>query len=343
MAVTQVQNSKANIKKPSVNDIPFNASIPVANSYTAVSTAGQTTIANLGFSVDTTAPASFQLFVDGKLLTLGAANDYTFAAIAADGTSSAIQLNFSLPANLNINAIKLGVKPEREFQTDNRFTQLYEAEGQGFQAFVGTQNVLTATTTVGTPAGGTFYSSIVNRTSMIDLSQDLKARMGVDRIITQQLYQLQNEFGVAGEPVWAHTNDTNQIRFVGNWASQVGSNGVINFNNNFGTDFVEVTFCGTGLNMLTNLSANASRSLVASVDGGTEGSNLLVLASSYNALLAGRNTGTNMVLPIISGLTYGIHTVKIRDAGTAAAFAVYGFEIINTSPNIITNPGVAYI
>ena len=91
----------------------------------------------------------------------------------------------------------------------------------GFQPYVDTTtNTIVATASAGTPAAGYFYSSIVGRASMPDLSQNLKPAMGIERIMTQQIYQLQNEFGPNGEPVWATPNDQfGQIRCVGSWTS----------------------------------------------------------------------------------------------------------------------------
>ena len=136
-------------------------------------------------------------------------------------------MNSAIPAGLNIQGIKLGLKKESEFLQDARFTAIYEGIDQGLQGFVRTSDLMTATTTAGTPSAGQFYSSISNRASITDMTKDLKARMGVDRIPTQQIYQIQNEFGPNGETVYGVVNDTlNLIRFVGpNWFNSVSSFG----------------------------------------------------------------------------------------------------------------------
>jgi hypothetical protein len=343
MPITQSLNSKANIKKSTSNDLPFSPAQPVLNTYLATSTSNQTAIANLGFTVDTVNnPNAFFLFVDGKKLTQGASNDFTFAAVATDGTSSSIALNQAIPANLNIQAYKLGLKPEAQFGMDNRFTQLYEAQGNAFQGFVNTTSFISvATATTGTPAAGTFYSSIVGRAPMVDLSQDLKARFGIDRIMTQQIQQLQNEFGPNGEPVWATPNDTNgQIRFVGNWSSSASINGNLVLGGANTTDYIEITFYGTGLNILTPL-FGAGWDIRSSLDGGTETSN--ITAGTYASVLGNRNYSTNQVLPVYSGLALGIHTVKLRQ-GASQSMGFQGFEVINANSTslINVNPGVAY-
>ena len=123
MSILQKVNTKANIRKLSEADIPFQPKIPVLNRYETESIASQTVI-NLNFSVDQENKEAFQLFIDGKLLREGLSNDYIFTSIGFDNTSSQVTLNFSLPAALNIIAIKLGAKKESDFGSDNRFTQM---------------------------------------------------------------------------------------------------------------------------------------------------------------------------------------------------------------------------
>lgn len=336
MAFIEQVNSKANVKQFTNNDLPFAPSQPVINSFYAVSTAGQTSIANLGFSIDTVNnPDVFFLFVDGKKLRLGSAADYQFAAIAADGTSSQITFNLALPAGLNIQAYKLGLKPEVQFLMDNRFTNLFEGQGQGFQGFVNTTSFISvATATVGTPAAGTFYSSITNRAPMADLSQDLKPRMGIERIMVENIFPLQGEFGPNGETVWGALNDTfGQIRYIGGWANSLNASGM-RAGNSLAADYLEITFYGTGLNVLALASDTVSASYA--VDGGSSTSFFTATAS---AVLQARNYGTNQVLPVVAGLTLGVHTVKI--IGTT--LDLYGFEILNESSSVKVNSGISYI
>jgi hypothetical protein len=349
MGITSSLNSKANVKRSTQNDLPFSPAQPVINSFYGTSTAGQTVI-NLGFTIQAATNGSnvaftdiFFLFVDGKKLNLGASNDYTFTSIGSDGTSSQVTLNFALPVNLNIQAFKLGLKAEIAFGTDNRFVQLYEAQGNGFQAFVNQTTLMSPTTTAGTPAAGTFYSTITNRAQMVDLTQDLKPRMGIERIMTLQSAPLQNEFGHNGELVFALVNDTlGQVRFVGSgWQGFNNLNGVkqLSFNQN---DYVEITFYGTGLNLLTAF-PQAGLDIRVSVDGGTESGNIVATGSS---VLAQRNYGANQIVQAASGLSAGVHTVKLRNNATTTEIDVFGFEIlnVNSSPtNVSVTPGVSYL
>lgn len=336
MSVTQPVNSKANIKKTSSSDVPYSINQPVMNEYEATSTLNQTVI-SLSFSVDQSATSNFMLFVNGVKLRLGASHDFVFTSIGSDNTSSQVTLNYGLSANLNIYACKLGLKKESEFQTDNRFVQMYQGQTQGFRGFVSSESTISATTSVGAPVAGTFYSSIQNRASIIDLTQDLKARMGIDRVVVPGLFLIPTEFGVNGESVFGVTNDKfGQIRFVGSWSSLVTTNGV-SVQAGTTSDYTEITFVGTGLNVMALLNTSGL-GLVAAVDGGAEGSNLISLA--YSGVLATRNYSTNQVVPVVSGLAYGVHTVKIRNS--AGTNQIYGFEVVNSSSTISVSPGVSY-
>ena len=342
MPITQAMNSKGNVKKFTNNDVPYTPQFPVVNRYETTSTASQTVI-NLNFSVDQSNTDSFFLFVDGKALRSGSANDYTFTAISSTNTSSQITLNYAIIANLNIIAIKLGVKKEAEFLMDNRFTQLYANQAAGFQGFISqTDYLINPTTTTGTPTTGSFYSSVVGRASMPDLSQDLKPKFGIERTIIQNIYQLQNEFGPNGEPVWATPNDTfGQIRFVGSWTSQIDIYGPRQYSGLTG-NFIEIVFYGTGLNLITLLNGGTFDCSV-SVDGiVTKASG--VYPTSNSGVLQGRNFSPNQILPCASGLTLGLHTVTLTSLNSNG-FNFAGFEILNqnaTPANISVNPGIIY-
>lgn len=340
MALTRAVNSKANIKGNTSNDLPVSPKQPVLNKFTSISTFGQTII-NLSFSVDTTISEQFLLFVNGQLLTQGSSNDYVFSSINSDSTSSQVTLNSAMVANWNIQAYKLGLKPESEFGVDNRFVQLFEAQNNGFQGFINQSNLLSATSSIGTPSAGLFYSQIANRQSIMDLSQDLKPRMGIDRLPVQQISQIMNEFGPNLERVFASASDTrNQLRFVGEWANNSSSFGTFPFTNSVNA-YVEVVFYGTGLNMLIPVEANA-KDLRVSIDGGSEGSNLYTVGASGSAVLTGRNYASNSVLPIVAGLTLGVHTAKIR-VNAAQNVHCMGIDILNESNLVKTNPGIGYI
>lgn len=218
---------------------------------------------------------------------------------------------------------------------------LQEIHEQGLQSFVNVNTLMTPTATAGTPVAGTFYSSISQRKAIVDLSQDLKARMGIERIAAQTIYQIQDEFGPSNERVWGLTNDYfNQIRFVGSaWVADNTSNGIRITTTGNTTDFVEVTFYGTGLNILLFYNS-AARDIRYAVDGGSESANILSAAPS--AILAARGYNINYVQPVVSGLSLGIHTVKIRNADSTDGLQLYGFEILTETTSLRVPPGTSY-
>jgi hypothetical protein len=341
-------NPKSNIKQQSMGDIPAYAGQPVISRYEADSTASQTLI-NFGFNLNTANKDAFLLYVDGKLLREGASNDFTFTAVDAGGNTSQALLNSPIPAGLNIIAIKLGTKKEQEGLIDGRLTELYEFSRDGFQGFV-VPPLMTATATTGAPAAGVFHSNIVNRAPMPDLRNDLGVRFGVERIHTNSIVLVPNEFGPNLEQVFRAVNDTqNRIRFVGQWqvTNDASGNRVDGFLSaaNDQSSYIEVVFYGTGLNWLCAPTGLASGDVRVSVDGGAEGSNIH-LGDATGSPLYPRNYNPNQILNVASGLTLGVHTVRIRKNHTTAQFMnTWGFEILNqnaTATNLSVAPGVAY-
>jgi hypothetical protein len=244
-------------------------------------------------------------------------------------------LNFSLELIQDV-----AVVDNIDVNTSN-ISYLQEINQQGFQGFVNSSTLITPTTTTGTPAAGTFYSSITNRASIPDLTANLRAQMGIERIMTQQLQQLQSEFGPNGEIVWATPNDlNNQIRFVGPWTVNADSSGqYINTAAN-SAGYVEIVFYGTGLNLLAYLDTN-NRNATVSVDGGAAGAN--IIPQSASAVLGSRNYSENSLFSLVSGLSLGVHTVKFTQASASFNLPIFGFEILNEASTIKVNPGTSYV
>lgn len=168
-------------------------------------------------------------------------------------------------------------------------------------------------------------TEIVNRAQIADLTQDLKPRFGIDRIQTQEAFDIQNEVGPNGELVSGVVNDKlGQIRFYGSGIANVNNTGGVYVRFTDTDDVVEITFYGTGLNALLAFN-DGSRDIRATTDGGAEGANLWIIGST---VLNARNYSNNHVLPIVSGLPLEIHTIKIRNA-TANQIGFNGFEILN--------------
>jgi len=207
----------------------------------------------------------------------------------------------------------------------------------GFQNFVDQSATRVATVTTGAPAAGYFHSTIVGRAPIPDISNDLRASLGVERIATQSIMQLQNEFGSNGEPVFAAVNDDRGlIRFVGSMTIASGSYGqFINFIGS--SDYLEVTFYGTGLNLL-HTSVSGGRSYTPTIDGSV-GS---VVNLSGSSILENRGYSPNIVVSVVTtGLSLGMHTVKIQ----SSTLAINGLEILNANASgyINLNTGTAYI
>lgn len=190
----------------------------------------------------------------------------------------------------------------------------------------------------GSPSVTQFRSDITNRASIPDLSNMLAVQMGPQRIMTQEIYQLKNEFGPAGQPVFGVFNDKfNQVRFVG---TSTSTNGVVGqYILQKTNDYVEVIFYGTGLNILLAI-ASGTFDLRVSVDGASEGSNVWPSATS-SGILNSRNYSPNVLVNVASGLSLGLHTIKIRTANDNAGGGIShnGFEILSETTSLRVAPG----
>jgi hypothetical protein len=193
-------------------------------------------------------------------------------------------------------------------------------------------------------------TTIVGRAKIPNLANDIRASLGIERIVTQSIMQLPNEFGPNGEPVYSVVNDDRGlIRVVGaGWPVSSGS-GVggtqLATSTASGIAYVEITFYGTGLNILSCQSADG-RDMRAAVDNNVLGTGLgsnIYYGATSSAILNSRNYVSNTVMPVTSGLTLGLHTVRIELV--TLAMNVCGFEILNANASglININPGTGYI
>ena len=190
----------------------------------------------------------------------------------------------------------------------------------------------------GTPVLNTL---IQNRAKV---GNSLKCSMGVERLHVNSLNKLLKESGPNGESVYEPDSSDSRIRFVGNWETTFGSSGlhVKNVGNFTNPDqFLEVTFYGTGLNLLGQ--SAASNTLVSDVyiDGAFD-SSLNILTPTSNILNA-RNYKTNNILPVAKDLALGWHTVRMQGkAGNNDSLFLYGFDVINASSSILIQAGKAH-
>jgi len=179
------------------------------------------------------------------------------------------------------------------------------------------------------------HTAIVNRAPMIDPTQDLGVRMGVNRIQTHGLMELPNEQGPNGETVWGVYNDKfNQIRCVGDWTEANSTEGVYIISSTV-ESFIEVTFYGTGLNAMLQVD-NTVRDFRVTIDDDPEGGNLY--PSSMSAVLNNRRYSSNQIINLASNLTEGVHTAKIRLA-SGVNIRFHGFEVLNEATELTVSKG----
>lgn len=189
------------------------------------------------------------------------------------------------------------------------------------------------------------FTQIVNEQGqsrkIADLESNLKASFGVERIHVSSLKKLTKEFGPNGETVFEPSNKDARIRFVGGWESisntsgtSIKTSGVFTNPN----DSIEVTFYGTGLNLLGN--SAASNTLVADIYVDNTLNSSLSILTPTSSILNGRNYNSNNIAPLVSGLSLGWHTVRIQGkSGNNDSLFTYGFEILNESSQITVNKG----
>ena len=194
---------------------------------------------------------------------------------------------------------------------------------------------MTATTVTGAPAAGKFYSDIAGRAPMLDLSKIPSGKQGVERIIHKNKISLvEGEYGPSGEQVYRTSDPLDRIRYVGSSLAQ-NSNDQGDY---IGADsqFVEVTFYGTGLNILLADLCCGSRDVRVETDGGGEGGNVVASGIPFSAVLGSRSYDQNEIWTMVRGLPLGIHTVKVRGN---PYLRVYGFEILNEAATVAIPEG----
>jgi len=182
------------------------------------------------------------------------------------------------------------------------------------------------------------FSNIQNRAQVLDSSKMLQPVLGVERLLFKSINLVRFEFGPANQNVFELDSKESRVRFVGNW-NNISNGSGSRPTSSSANDFVEITFYGTGLNILS-LQAADTRAMLPSINGGAEGSNIYAGASA-SSILTGRNYNSNQILSVTSGLTLGWNTVKLRvSVGTVN---IYAFEILNERSNLAITPGVARI
>lgn len=178
-------------------------------------------------------------------------------------------------------------------------------------------------------------TDIVGRAQVLDRANMLMPTMGVDRVHTEILNKVDDEFGPNGEPVYRIEND-DRIRFVGNWSTSVSTYGTRAYTSGSSADYIEIVMYGTGLNILT--SQAVTQVLTYQINGGASSSDFYVSGSD---VLGGRSYEANIVMTAFSNETLGWKTVKISRGNTNTC-NFFGFEILNEQTALTVSPGKAY-
>lgn len=308
------------------------ACTPRPDVYTGVGTVGQTLItANFSWPYNLNSGSGIgavKLIIEGIIQTRGSENDYTEVNLSTANTNQ-ILLTTALLGGEKIIVLPTYQMIDQSAAASTFYGQAYSnmqnALGAGTQAFIDQSTLISVPNT-----------TIVGRAQIPDLANDLRASLGIERIPTQQVILLQNEFGPNGEPVYSANDDRGLIRFIGNWTQHNSSYGV--FAGSDISGYLEISFYGNALNVLTL--NDGVRNYMVSIDGGSETGPYWPSAAS--GILGNRNYAANQIVNVASGLTLGLHTAKIR-AG-AVNMVIMGFEIlnVNTSGLVNINPGTAY-
>ena len=184
------------------------------------------------------------------------------------------------------------------------------------------------------------FTTVVKRALMTDLANDLLPRFGVERVMLQSIQEVQGESGPNGERVFKPINDQHDaMRIVGSIVFVNSGDGQGFQISQSSDDYVEITFYGTGLNIMARHTAD-NRSVSLTVDG-VAGSTINYSTTSNSPILNGRNYSSNAVTNLVSGLALGLHTVKILASTSNTIF--HGYEVLNTNSTIQLLPGRSYL
>jgi hypothetical protein len=297
----------------------------------------------------TTSNGSLEVYLNGQKIPRYVNATLTPDASYTELSPTVVVLDQNYSAlNISVEIVLPAVYVDQSSQNSTNIANIAENILEGTQGFVKNSSILSATTTAGAPATGTFYSSVINRAPIVDITQDLRASFGIERISVPQSYEIPTEFGSNGEIVRGAVNDDRElIRFVGLFEdfNSADGNGV-RFRATSTNSYIEITFYGTGLNWLVQYYSGYAGTFVYSVDGGSETSISMASSATVSSVISARNYNANQVVNVVSGLSLGVHTVRIkRTDSSVTLFAFFGFETLNTfsTTSINVNSGISYI
>jgi len=273
------------------------------------------------------AGSALDVFIDGQLIPRYSTNVASGQAYFKEISSTVIELD----ADYSLASVDMAFRVpqliiDSQSQNTSELAVLNESLSSGFNSFV-KEELLDAP-----------HTAIVNRAKV--QTNSLKAVGPIERIPFTGLNLLPNEVGPNGETIFELPNKDNRIRFVGNWTTTANQNGAYN-STPTQYDTLEIVFYGTGLNILCQM-AGTVRDYRVSIDGASYGTN--IYPASGSPVLDGRNYAQNVILNATSGLSEGLHIVKISNYSTSgAAFFLYGIEILNQASSLSILPGSGFL
>lgn len=172
------------------------------------------------------------------------------------------------------------------------------------------------------------FTEVTGRALIKDLSKLPAPLLGVERVDLRwsDISVVEDEIdAVDGRFIYKSNDYLDRVRLVGNWRFTGGSldESIVTTDED---DFLEITFYGTGLNYMASQFAT-DRDWFASVDGGPETD----IYPSAIDVISTRNYRAHQRFNVASGLTLGVHTVKIRRGPAGTGMHFYGFEVLNES------------
>lgn len=207
------------------------------------------------------------------------------------------------------------------------------------EAIVELPDVTLPATENGGSAGDAGFTFVKNRAPVKGVGQDLKPAFGVERVMLQDIMLLISERSPNSElSVFKPVNDKfDLVRLYGKWETRNDGNGARLITRLSG-DSIEVTFYGTGFNLLRIQDSN-SRPADLYIDGVLQGGGGTLFAAAGDSEVNNTNNiSANAIHPIASGLTLGIHTIRIDDQASGS-LNVSGYEVLTEpSSNEITIP-----
>ena len=179
------------------------------------------------------------------------------------------------------------------------------------------------------------YTDIIGRAPIRDLSKIPSPKMGIERILTTDVIELTGE--TTGEGLIYKTDDQlDRVRYGGNWILKRNTSHADYMRSADDTAFMEITFYGTGLNVLDLMfSPSGFPDYNVYVNNVLE--TTVVNDNTQSSVIGERNYATNRPRSLVSGKPLDTYTVRIEmivSGGESASAGFYGFEILNESTTI---------